>query len=297
MRVNFLKYEQISLKQWNKTISNSANPLTYAYSWLLDAITDNWGALVASDYSIVMPLPFKTKFNQYIFNIPSIIPKLGYFYTKVPDVSKLEVFFKAIPKNTLSYNITLNKFNSFNNPQYSKKISYSSIDLFKSYSEIFVGYSDYIKSILKDNDKKYIIVGLSVNEIISFLNKINFFSDNKKYILIRRIISLTTTKNLSTVISVFSERNELQGVGFFVFSSYTVDLLFVAAIDDDPKITALIIDKFIKNNAGKTLTLNFESNNSSNNNLFLEFSANNYYRINVGFKRFPKIYNLLSRKN
>jgi len=298
MEVLFLKNEQINYTKWNQAISESIFPLTYAYTWYLNSACENWGALVTADYSIVMPLPYKTKFNQLIIYMPSMIPKLGFFSKKMPNKTQIEQFFNTLPKNILTFNISLNKFNTFNKEENITKKTYNSIDLYYSYTKNYDNYSTFLKTTLNSLKKNYIISGLSTNEIIAFLNKTNYFSDSGNYNAIRKIISITATKNTSKVMAIFSETNELIGIGIFILSSYTADLLLIATINDDMKTSALIIDKFIKINSGKVLTFNYECKySSSGQKIFAEFGSSTYYRLKVNFKRFPKIYKLLNRKN
>lgn len=293
----FLKNEQINFAKWNKAISESAFPLTYAYSWYLDAVCENWGAIANSDYSMIMPLPYRTKFNQLIVYTPPMIPKLGYFFSRVNDKTITEQFLNSLPKNILSLQLPLNKLNTYNKDEQVTKRTYQSVDLYNLYTKNYTEYSTFLKNILETNQKTYTISGLSINEIISFLNKIEYFSDAKNYNLLRRILSITTIKNLSSVLAVFTEKNELTGLGVFILSPYSADLLIIAAINDDINTLALIIDKFIKINSSKVLSLNFECNYSDNAlKIFKEFGSTKYYRLNIAYKRFPKIFRFLASK-
>ncbi len=299
MEINYLKQDEIIESEWNKTISQSAYPLTYAYTWYLNTVCDQWDALVGEDYSILMPLPYRTKFNQIHIYTPPFVAQLGYFFKKSPDKSTIEKLFKSIPKNTNFFHCILNKLNIFNDEKFSYKKNYYSLDLYNNYEHIYNNYSQYIKKILeKKPEKKYIISSASPNDVINFLNKIGYFYDNKMIFFLRRIISITTLKRLSTILAAYSETNELIGIGIFIFSSMNADLLLIAAEDDNIKTITYIIDKFIKNNAGKSLTLNFECTFSQNaNKIYQEFGAVNYYKTNIKFKRPPKIFRFFYGKD
>ncbi|MEA3452110.1 MAG: hypothetical protein U9Q83_09445, partial [Bacteroidota bacterium] len=158
----------------------------------------------------------------------------------------------------------------------------------------------YLKTLLGDSDKmaEYVVSDLSPNEILDFMNKIKFFSDNNEYSNLRKIISITSIRKLSTVLAVYSVRNELLGIGIFIYSAYSVDLLLVAVRNDDERIAGIIIDSFIKKNSAKTLTLNFDCNFSeSAQKLYPEFGANQFYYTKLFFKKFPRIFKFLSKKN
>ena len=137
MSVQFLSSNYISTTRWNKTISDSVFPLTYAYSWYLNAVCDSWGAVLTDDYSVVIPLPLKMKFNQQHVFLPPFIPKLDLFYEKVPSTSTIEMLFNEIANNVASVNYTLNKYSDYNKEKISTQKVYYSLDLFNSYDKIY----------------------------------------------------------------------------------------------------------------------------------------------------------------
>ena len=49
----------------------------YCYSWYLDAVSDNWGALVMGDYEFIMPIPYTVKKNQSILYQPFFSQQLN----------------------------------------------------------------------------------------------------------------------------------------------------------------------------------------------------------------------------
>lgn len=299
MDLKFVKNSEINREKWNKAISDSMFSYTYAYSWYLDSACIYWDAIVNEDYSLIMPLPYYTKFyNLYIYQ-PILIPKLGYFYAQTPSISDIDILFSKIPKNITQFELVLNKYSTIRFTEKTKQDFYS-IELFNKYENIRENYSLYLKNLLGDENKiiDYIVVGLSSNEVLDFLNKEKYFTDYKVYSDLRKIISITSLRRLSSTIAVYSATNELKGVGVFIYSPYSADLLIVCAIDDDEKTVAFIIDRFIKNNSGKTLSLNFDCQMSQSGlKLYSEFGATKYFNIKLFFKKFPKIFRFLSRKN
>ena len=51
---------------YRRSIS-SCNGFSFALSWYLDASCDNWDALIADDYTAVMPLPYRKNGENIIF--------------------------------------------------------------------------------------------------------------------------------------------------------------------------------------------------------------------------------------
>lgn len=299
MKFIYLKHEQINEVRWNRTIADSAHPLTYAYSWYLNSICENWGAIIATDYSLVMPLPFTTKLRNRQIYMPPFTPKLGYFFTKNYDKNTCNKILKLIPVNTTTLSLTLNKLSVCDIEKITFKKHYFSIDLFDNYNIIVDRYTQNLKFMLFDDPNKfYVISGIVSSEIIAFLTANNLLIDSRLLDILRRLVSITILKKTSKILSVYSAKNELVGIGIFVYSHQTADLVFTAAKNGDPRIIAQMIDDFIRSNAGKILTLNFETtlHTTSKENLFSEFGAIRYYKKHLHFKRLPKIIRFLSPK-
>jgi hypothetical protein len=298
MKFEYIKYKNIDKENWNRTIRNSVNNLTYAFSWYLDAIC-NWDAIISEDYSIIMPLPFHKKMNFYTIYQPKFAPKLGVFYTSNITKNQYESIINTIPIKFLSNKIFFNKFNFLNK---SKNLYYknvNSIDLNQTYISILEKYSTEIKKIIINtkNTKNYILNGSYPNEIISFLNKIQFFNSNIDYDLLRRIISLIMSKKIAVIYSSYSDKNELNGVGIFLLSSYSCDILVLAAERNDKTIYSQIIDKFIKDNCEKTITLNYENiENEVGLDVFNNMGAKTFQISYYYSRKFPKIFAFFKKK-
>ena len=62
--IKFHNRKEIDLEKWNHCISNSNNSNIYFYSCYLDAVTNNWFALIFDDYkALIRRLWRKTKFG------------------------------------------------------------------------------------------------------------------------------------------------------------------------------------------------------------------------------------------
>lgn len=297
MNFSFIKSKEIDYAKWNKTINESQEPLIYAYSFYLDSICDNWAALINDDYSFVIPLPYFKLFNRYNFYQPQFIPKLGYFAAFIPDNIFIDELFEQIPEKISSISIELNKTVNVNNNFSLIKKKYYSIDLNSKYTKLYERFSQRTKNISKIDDYYFIINQTSPNEIINFLNTYEFFKkNNKNYDLLRRIISLTTIKNVNTIITAYSKQNEIIGISFFINSKYSSDLIFLYAIDDDANIIFKMINLYLNNFANKAITLNFEWTQSKNLQILLnEIGAFQNYRYKINYNTYPRFYKLLSK--
>jgi hypothetical protein len=100
LKISYIKHARIDKKKWDHCIDNSANGLIYAYSFYLDAMSENWDALISNDYEIVMPLTWKKKWGiKYLYQ-PAFTQQLGIFgnYSSTENITEsfidtaLEIF-------------------------------------------------------------------------------------------------------------------------------------------------------------------------------------------------------------
>lgn len=76
--ISFVTRKQIDEQRWNQLISQS-NSLPYALTWYLDAVAENWDALVLADYQVVMPLVWLRKLGIKCLYQPYYCQQLGVF--------------------------------------------------------------------------------------------------------------------------------------------------------------------------------------------------------------------------
>jgi len=290
MGFKLLKNSEISRDLWNQCVTSSFYPLTYGYAWYLDCICSNWYGIINDEYTFVMPLCVESKMNKLRVEHPILVPKLGYFTKNMISKSDEEEIISILNKNFVSVKCILNKSNFFKNIELYKKTSFY-LDLNLDYKTISEGYSFYLKDILKrqTESKNYILVGILPNEVISFLNNISFFYNEEDYNKLRRVLSYSISKRKINIYSAFSEKNQLIGVGIFLFSIFTADLILLANTANENEIKALIVDKFIQENANRTMTLNFEV---SEEDLWSNFGAKIYYNYELNYKNRRNIFSI-----
>src|SRR3712207_5060172 len=82
----YLQRSDIDTARWDACIANALNGLIYAKSYYLDALATHWHAIVADDYEIVMPLPFRRKYGIRYVYMPAFTQQLGCFSSaEIPD--------------------------------------------------------------------------------------------------------------------------------------------------------------------------------------------------------------------
>jgi len=92
MAVLFLQRHQISDTQWNNFIAASPHRIVYAYTWYLDTVSPNWGALVveeSNEWKAAMPLPVRKKWGMKVIQQPFYCQLLGVFTKKESDFQEV----------------------------------------------------------------------------------------------------------------------------------------------------------------------------------------------------------------
>lgn len=141
--VRYLKRRDIDAEKWNRCIEASPNGLIYAYSLYLDAMCDNWDALVMGDYETVMPLPWRKKWGiRYVYT-PPFIQQLGIIGNAQP--AQEEDFLKALYKQ---FRYGSYCFNFLNSKRGTEKTNFI-LDLSKGYAAISKGYAKNLERNLK----------------------------------------------------------------------------------------------------------------------------------------------------
>ena len=89
MKITYIHRKDIETEKWNGIIADSPAETIYPYSWYLDAVADNWSALVADDYRFIMPVVWKKKAGiKYVYQ-PFHTQQLGVFIRENVDPDKI----------------------------------------------------------------------------------------------------------------------------------------------------------------------------------------------------------------
>jgi hypothetical protein len=108
--IRYLERTDIDTIKWDNCICHAPNGLIYARSFYLDAMAENWSALVAGDYQYVMPLTWNKKMGiKYLYQ-PYFTKSLGVFGNSRHSF-EISSFLHAIPEIFRYWDIDLNENN------------------------------------------------------------------------------------------------------------------------------------------------------------------------------------------
>ena len=100
MLIKYIQREHLDEEKYNDCIENSIQSNSYAFSWYLDIVCENWDVLVLNDYEAVMPIPRRKKYGiKYVYQ-PLWVLQLGIFskgdFTQSDFISVVQKRFRFI---------------------------------------------------------------------------------------------------------------------------------------------------------------------------------------------------------
>lgn len=268
MKISYLQYKNIDKIKWDKCIDNAANGLIYSYSYYLDAMSENWDALVADDYETVMPLPWKKKYTINYLYQPFFTASLGIFGNNI-SAETVKLFLENIPSKFKYWDFYLNKANLFSIPEFPmyERTNYV-LPLAENYEVLKSKYA----SSHQRNIKRAIQYGNMVKKNIDIENVIALskeqaksFSpiEDKNYSDFTRLYKFLEEKNQAVTYGVYSSQGKLVASCVYFFSHKRAYYILVGNHPDGKTSGAshLLIDAFIKEHAENDMVLDFEGSN------------------------------------
>lgn len=268
--VRYLKQHEIDKQKWDHCVENAENGLVYAYSFYLDAMSKKWDALVSGDYEHIMPLTWNRKYGISYLYQPPFCAQLGVFGNKISKET-IQSFLESVPKKFKYWDFYLNKANLFpieEYPMYERSnfvlpLNNSYEILSKNYAQ---SHSRNIKRALKQEN--YVKKDIPIEDVITLANaqfqKFSNLSD-PDYTNFSIVFNKLKSQNKGCTYGVFSKRNQLMASCAFIFSHGRAYYILVGNHPDGRTSGAshLMIDHFIKENAGQDLLLDFEGSSIS----------------------------------
>jgi len=268
--INYFQSHQIDKLKWDRCIENAANGLIYSYSFYLDAMCDNWNALVLNNYEAVMPLPWRKKFAVHYIYQPFLVAQSGLFGNNITPES-LTSFLNNIPKKFSYWDFPLNHGNVFSLADYPliARANYV-LSLQPSYNDLYNAYRQNIKR----NIKKAIQYGCEIKKDISISSIIDLAKEQNNsnevgFLQFEKLFNYLHQQKQAITYGVFSGK-QLVASAVFLFSHNRAYYILVGNHPNGRTLGAshLLIDAFIKDHAGQKLLLDFEGSDIRNLSFF-----------------------------
>lgn len=267
-KVKYLQRQELDEARWNHCITGAGNGLIYAYSFYLDAMADNWDALVLGDYEAVMPLPWRKKWSIAYLYQPFLTAQLGVFGNLL-SAEIFGLFLQAVPKKFRYWDFSLNHKNFLpaeNYPLY-QRLNYV-LPLQETYENIYNGYRENIRR----NIKKSTSYGCQLKKEISLdaiiaLTKLQAKEVSEKDIsAFNYLYHQLHQKGLAKTYGILAKNGDLLASAAFLFSHNRSYYILVGNHPNGRTLGAshALIDAFIQDHAGQNLLLDFEGSDIRN---------------------------------
>jgi len=301
--IRYLQHHEIDLKKWDDSIRLSVNGLVYAYSWFLDIVSPGWDALMENDYESVFPLTHNRKFGVRYLYQPYFAQQLGLFTKGHLTESLVDNFLRAIPQKFRFIQIHLNSLNKVDYTRYHcyPRVNHE-LDLINSYENLVEKYDQNTRRNLKKAHKEQLVLKRKVepDELISLFRdnygKYELLLQYRHYDILRTLIGYCLKNTFSAITGVFLPDGTLCAGSFFLRDKERV-IYHLAASNQTARENGamfLLVDNFIKENAGQVLILDFEGSNDSNVSRFYKgFGAQEVKYSQVTINRLPGWIDLL----
>ena len=271
--IHYLRHIQIDKNRWDECISASINRKVYAFSWYLDLVCPGWDAMIEDDYVSVFPLTHHHKWAiSYLFQ-PYFTQQLGIFSPDVLPESLVSEYIRAIPCRFRFVEIQLNSTNRFagGEGKTAMRVNHE-LDLVPAYEKLAGKYSQNTRR----NLQKALEAGITLTRSIGVDELIALFRENYgrkegklkdvNYATLRRLMVHGLDNNLGYITGAYTKQEILSAGAFFLFDQSRAYFLFAASAPEARENGAmfLLIDRFIAENAGTKLILDFEGGNDAN---------------------------------
>lgn len=296
--INYVSHREINKEKWDKCITDSVNRLVYAYSWYLDIVSPEWDALIENNYESVFPLTANRKFGiNYIYQ-PYFTQQLGIFSRNLLSEALVDRFLQAIPRKFNFVEIHLNTLNKVDTSRYNcmERLNHE-LDLINSYEGIFANYDQNTRRNIKKAQKEDLILRRKVDpdELITLFRE-NYGKKEvrlqyRQYDTLRRLINYCMKNTFSTITGVFLADGTICAGAFFLKDEARVIFQFAASDSKARENGAmfLLVDSFIRENAGQPFILDFEGSNDKNVARFYKgFGAKEIHYYQVTIDRLPR---------
>ena len=268
--IRYLRREEVDVMKWDNCIDQAQNGLIYAYSFYLDQMALHWDALVLGDYTAVMPLTWNKKFGVYYLYQPAFTASLGIFGNEL-NHQIVDTFLKSVPSKFRLMEISLNPGNLFKDGPLDTILRTNYIlNLNQPYDSLYLGYRENIRR----NVKKAQQLQLRYENEIP-LDSVLVLSKQQMQKVSR--VKTIDYQNFAKLFQVLRSRQKAISCGVYLsdrlvssavyfFSHGRAYYILVGNHPDGKTVGAshFLIDRFIADHAGTSLTLDFEGSDIQN---------------------------------
>jgi len=256
--------KDINEKAWNDLVEEKSEGLPYAFTWYLDAVTDDWYAVVFDNYKAVFPFQIKKKWGLKYSLQAFLTQQLGLMGG---NDELLEKALKEIEKKVWHYHLQLNSFNHAKKGVISIRKNFE-LPLNLDYLNLQRQYNTNCKRNIKKVPKEVkIIIDTTFSDgDINFIKSYSKLSLNKDNLLkLRKLLFNAQNEKTLQIAKAYKEK-ELLSLVILIKTKKRIVYLISVSSQEGLKNKAMfkIVDDLIRQYAGTNLLLDFEGSNMEN---------------------------------
>ncbi len=268
--IHYLKHNEIDKRLWDQCVLDSVNSRIYALSWYLGLVCPGWDALVEDEYASVFPLTWNRKAGIHYLFQPFFAQQLGLFSREYPTVHKLAEFIDALPSKFRFVEIHLNSLNRTDGLPYPQKFRVNhELEMGLPYDKLLANYAQNTRR----NLKKAVDGGITLQTEVGAGELVDMFRDNfgkkegklkpRHYDIMQEIILYGQQTGRGYTLGAGPKEGALSAAAFFVQEPSRAYFLFAASAPAARENGAMfvLVDAFIRDHAGQSVTLDFEGGN------------------------------------
>lgn len=294
--LRWVKRSEIDTGRWNDVIENSPAETIYPYSWYLDAVAQNWSALIAEDYRFLMPVIWKKKVGiKYIYQ-PFHTQQLGVFSKEYVDPYLIKKMLGILYKKFRFAGINFNAKNLVGEEgpfRVDDKSNYI-LNLDREYEEHYKSFSSNAKRNIKQAEvyQEEVDLTVPVGELVK-LKKANDVIERSEadYERLQNLLDSLVDRKAGRVYAI-RKGKEVTAAAFFAYSQTRAIYLVSASskLAKEHRSMFHIVNTFLKQHLGSGKILDFEGSNiPSVARFFAGFGARPEIYQGVSFTRLPSI--------
>ncbi len=292
--LKLVQRKEIDVLKWDDLIAHSPAETIYPYCWYLDAVAENWSALVVDDYRFVMPVVWKKKAGMKYIYQPFYTQQLGVFSKEYVEPELIQSMLKILYKKFRFAGMNFNAKNLVGEEKHfivEDKSNYV-MSLNQDYDTHYSGFSSNAKRNIKKSIEfaEQVERNLPVEELVRLKRENDVIKRSEEDY--RWMVNVFETIQQHDAGKIYAIRtgSEISAAAFFAFSKTRVIYLLSASSSKGKEQRGMfrIVDTFIQDYAGSGKILDFEGSNiPSVARFFGGFGAQADIYQNVSFNRFP----------
>jgi len=292
--LKLVQRKEIQEEKWDDLIAHSPAETIYPYCWYLDAVAENWSALVVDDYRYVMPVVWKKKAGMKYIYQPFYTQQLGVFSREYVEPELIQQMLKILYKKFRFAGINFNAKNLVGEEKpftVEDKSNYV-MTLNQDYDTHYKGYSSNAKRNIKKSIEfsEQVERNLPVEELVRLKRENDVIKRSEAdYRWLGKILENIRQNDAGKIYAIRKE-SEISAAAFFAFSKTRAIYLLSASSQTGKEQRGMfrIVDTFIQDYAGSGMILDFEGSNiPSVARFFGGFGAQADIYQSVSFNRLP----------